>query len=253
MNVALMEFSISSTRSAVRIACKARQLWRFHARATRLLVRSPGKPEGLERSRRLYRHVLRKLEIEAEPSADAVELGRQAARAIRDLSWPMRRGALRGACAALGLFAVVGGLIAILSWISPAVRQRLFPPDLGRTARYEASSVMQGHSQRGVGTYARGEVFFHTNSQKDPHIELDFGRPVRVRKVHIENRRDCCGERALPLDVKAVGASGERFLCQRRAPFRSWTCDAGGVVTERLRIEVPGHGMLHLRSIEVYE
>lgn len=250
---ALMKISLSSIRSVVQMGRRARQSRRLVARAERLLLRSSGRRNHAVRSRRLFVHVLRSLGVEASPSADTAELGQQAERAIREFSRPLRRGVVRASIWCLGLAATLGITVALLSWVSPALRARIFPPDLGLTARYRVSSTIAGLPQNGVGTYARGEVFFHTDLQARPYIDLDFGRPIRVRQVRIQNRRDCCGERALPLDVKAVEKNGERFLCQRRAPFDSWTCQAGRVRTSRLRIEVPGTSMLHLRSIEVYE
>jgi hypothetical protein len=248
-----MKISLSSIRSIAGIGRTARQSRRLTLRAERLLLHSSGRRNHAVRSRRLFVHVLRSLGVEPSPSADIAELGQQAERAIRQFSRPLRRAAARVALWFLGLVAMLGVAVALLSLVSPTVRARLFPPDLGLTAKYRVSSTIAGLPSTGIGTYARGEVFFHTNLEMRPHIDLDFGRPVRVRKVRIENRRDCCGERALPLDVKAVGKNGERFLCQRRAPFEAWTCEVGGVRTSRLRIEVPGTSMLHLRSVEVYE
>lgn len=198
-------------------------------------------------------HVLDRVGVEPLPGMDVAALSRQAARAIREFSRPLWVGVARAGLLTLGLGIGLGIVVALLALVSTTVRARVFPTDLGLTARYKASSTMPGLAQEGVGTYARGEVFFHTNWENRPHIDVDFGRVVRVRKVRIENRQDCCGERALPLDVTAIGKSGERFLCQRRAPFDTWTCQAGGVRTRRIRIEVPGPSMLHLRSIEVYE
>lgn len=248
-----MKISLSSIRSVGRIGRKARQSRRLVARAERLLLHSSGRRNHAVRSRRLFVHVLRSLGVEASPSADIAELGQQAERAIRQLSRPLFRGVARASLWFFGLAATLAIAVTLLCLVSPTVRAWIRPPDLGLMARYRVSSTIAGLPQKGIGTYARGEVFFHSNLEMRPHIDLDFGRPIRVRKVRIENRRDCCGERALPLDVKAVGKNGERFLCQRRAPFDSWTCQAGGVRTSRLRIEVPGTSMLHLRSIEVYE
>jgi len=198
-------------------------------------------------------HVLGRLGVQTAPTTDVTTLGRQAAHSIRQFSRPFWLWMARLGLLTFGLVVSLGIVVALLALVSPAVRARVFPTDLGLTARYKTSSTLPGIPQEGVGTYARGEVFFHTNWENRPHIDLNFGRPVRVRKVRIENRQDCCGERSLPLDVKAIGKSGERFLCQRRAPFDAWTCQAGGVRTSRIRIEVPGPSMLHLRSIEVYE
>jgi hypothetical protein len=148
---------------------------------------------------------------------------------------------------------LICGALFLLALAVPSGRAWLFPRDLGRTAHWQVTSALGGNGKSGVGTSSDDPLFFHTASENNPSIDLDFGKVVHVRRVVIENRADCCGERALPLNVEIPGADGPRLLCQRRAPFRSWTCDTGGVRTKTLRIRRPGVSMLHLRRIEVYE
>jgi hypothetical protein len=74
-----------------------------------------------------------------------------------------------------------------------------------------------------------------------------------VRKIQIDNRADCCEERALPLNVQVPDGKGWRMVCQRRAPFARWTCRPPPTTTQKIRIELPGHTALHLKRVSVFE
>lgn len=227
----------------------------LQARATRLALRRL--PGDEARSRRLHLHIARSGPKGMEPERHEAEPARRAALAVDVLVRARRWIVARYVLFIAALVATGLALVLAASLFSSALRQRVFPTDLGRTAHWKTSSVLGPLPGQGTGTDARrgpdANLFFHTQFESDPHIDVDFGRPVRLREIRVKNRADCCGERALPLNVEALGTSGPRLLCQRRAPFRSWTCHAGGVVTQKIRVRVAGTNMLHLQSVEVYE
>lgn len=244
----------SSLRQSLRLIAKWRFLRAIQARADRAALTLAD--EG-RRARRLYCYILKECDghqtVPQTPDSEMDRLGRAARHALRDLIRPLKRVLLRRALWVLTIAFVICGAALLLVLALPSGRAWLFPADLGRTARWHASSAMGGSVTRGVGTNSDGPLFFHTISQDDPYVDLDLGKVVNVRRVVIENRSDCCGERALPLNVEVMEAGGPRLLCQRRSPFRSWTCATGGVKTQTLRIHRPGPTMLHLRRVEVYE
>ena len=41
----------------------------------------------------------------------------------------------------------------------------------------------------------------HTRGEKTPWLALDFGQPVSVEKIVINNREDCCGDRFRNVEV----------------------------------------------------
>jgi len=221
---------------------RARRLW---------LKRAPGFEA---RSRRLRLGILRTLKpsLDAKALTDA-ELSLAVRQSMKEEAAPIRRlllvtGAL-GFASVLGLSLVIG----LLSWASPTVRSVFFPPDQAARASWQLSSSFPGLPASGIGARSDGDLFFHTTEEMNPSVVLSFSRTVTVRRVRIHNREDCCQERALPLNVESLGPDGEEMLCQRRAPFQSWTCHVPGVRTKSLRIRHPGFGTLHLKAIEVYE
>jgi len=243
----------STLRENLHLVARWRTLHQVQARADRaaLTLRDDG-----QRARRLYLYVLKECgqPWAAEDRQTTTEsLGRSARRALQTLIRPLKRALLRRILlTVVGAVVICGaGLLVALS--IPSARAWLFPPDLGRTAQWRVTSAMGGNGKTGVGAGSDAPIFFHTVQENNPHIDLDFGKVVSVRRVVIENRSDCCGERALPLNVEVMEADGPRLLCQRRSPFQSWTCNTGGVRTRTLRIRRPGPTMLHLRRIEVYE
>lgn len=244
----------STLREYLRVVARWRTLRDVQARADRAALVLPN---GGLRARRLYLHVLSQcgsaLDVREQRALDVDALAQAARRALQAFVRPLQVALLRRSAWVVGCAVVICGVAMLVALSIPAARARLFPPDLGRNARFTISSAMGGLSTHGVGTGSVDPLFFHTNQENDPYIEVDLGKVANVRRVVIENRQDCCGERALPLNVEVMEKDGPRLLCQRRSPFQTWTCNTGGVRTQKLRVRRPGPAMLHLRRIEVYE
>jgi hypothetical protein len=68
----------------------------------------------------------------------------------------------------------------------------------------------------------------------------------------VENRADCCKERALPLNFEVYRNGGWQLVAQRRAPFSTWSYDLKPVRASRVRVLRPGQNFLHLKRISVY-
>ena len=243
---------------------KTRHLLVLRDRANRLALRNrkqSGAQSDTQRVRRLHRNILRLCHQVTASDTDEAQLSSDAARAVSQHLWSLGWVLMRGVAPAVIVVLILSVLGFVLVCTLPPWRHRWFPPDLGSTARWTTSSQYPNTAQQGLGTAspknntgaADPPFFFHTLDQQDPYIDLEFERPVRVRRVLIENRSDCCEERALPLNVEIPGASSPRILCQRRSPFEVWTCSVKDVTTRRLRIRHPGKAMFHLRRIEVYE
>jgi len=206
------------------------------------------------RSRRLRLYVIASLDSGRAAAGLRPE---QLARTVRQLmkreATPLRAFALRSLKVALAVGGVLGVLFGLACALSPGARAYFFPPNLARTAGWQLSSTFPGMPAAGVGAGGPGPLFFHTLEENGPSITLTFPRPIVARSIKIKNREDCCQERALPLNVESITPGGEQLLCQRRAPFQTWTCRTKGVRTQRIRIRHPGPTILHLAEIEVYE
>jgi len=244
--------------------------WRFHRvhgaryrRASALCMTADlmdvRRPRGWEgRAERLYRRAARDLDAIVAPAPPDPVAARHAHRSLATAARPYRRMAVAlGAFA--GLAALVLALLVLLAClISPAVRMRLFPRDLAAGRRWVTSSAMAPYNlHSGVGPRAGKDqdFFFHTDSTDHPWVEIDLGKPRTIRSLLVENRRDCCWERALPLnfEIEDLETHQWRKVAQRRAGFHVWTHQIKPVTARHVRFRLAGVGMFHLRRISLYQ
>jgi len=94
--------------------------------------------------------------------------------------------------------------------------------------------------------------FFHTTDQNHPWVEIDLERKVRFSGVRVENRRDCCEERAVPLVVEAADESRKfRVLAQRDKSFDSWLASFPPTEARYVRVRILRPSLLHLGRVRV--
>ncbi len=247
--------------------------WRFHrahgvryrrARALCLTadlldVRRPRDWQG--RAERLHRRAARELDAIAEPGAPqpgAPEpFAPDAHRSLAAASRPYRRMTIAlGALAAASALAIAL-LVLLACLLSPALRARLFPRDLAAGRPWVASGAMPPSRRSGTGpsTTSKADFFFQTYPSDHPWIAVDLGTPRTIRSLLVENRRDCCWERALPLDVEVLDLDGRKWrrVAQRRSGFHVWTHEIAPVSARHVRFRLAAVGTLHLRRISLYE
>jgi hypothetical protein len=205
-----------------------------------------------ERSTRLYRHVARSLENHGGQKVAAQDWTLAAHRGLRAAQAPYHAFALALvrvaviAAAALALVLLAGCLV------SPSFRTRIFPRDLAEGQPWMTTSSEQGMPTSGLGPSSEGNMFFHTASSLRPWVEIDLGAMHVIRKVRVENRADCCKERALPLNVEILEGDTWRLIAQRRTPFTVWSYDVGSVRARKIRLLRPGTNFFHLKRISVF-
>jgi hypothetical protein len=151
---------------------------------------------------------------------------------------------------AIGVAAVA--LFGVLWGAAPGFRALVAPVDLAKRAPWESSSKDEGFPQHGVSPLG-APLFFHTQREDHPWLVVDLSHDAKVSAVMVDNRTDCCRERALPLDVEVLQDSGFRLVCQRRSPFSSFTCRFPPVKTRAVRVRLAGKGALHLSRVAVFE
>jgi len=132
------------------------------------------------------------------------------------------------------------------------MRARFFPRDLAAGRPWLASDADPGYPSSGAGPSTDGPALFHTSGLDRPWVEIDLGREHVITGVRVENRKDCCQERALPLNFEVFDGQDWRLVVQRRTTFSTWTCDFAPVRARRVRLLRPGQGNFHLRRISVY-
>jgi hypothetical protein len=206
------------------------------------------------RSRRAYLRVVRILSRtpfnlavrEGDPGSAATLMVREARR-------PFRRAAFAGAKLSAVVVIPALAILLVLDRSLPVAHAWLFPPNVAARATWRASSAIRGYRRSGKSPSTTKDLFFHTEKEDHPWIQIDLPEEARLRTVRIENRSDCCAERALPLDVQVPDGGGWRRVCQRRAPFSTWTCHFPPTRTKTLRVVLAGNDFLHLRSVSAFE
>ena len=95
-------------------------------------------------------------------------------------------------------------------------------------------------------------IFFHTNEEDKPWVEIDLGEPVTFSEVIVHNRTDCCKERAIPLMIEAGRDANHLVqIARREEPFDVWHARFKSQTSRYLRLTVPRRSILHLDRIEV--
>lgn len=126
-------------------------------------------------------------------------------------------------------------------------------PDYALGKPWKASSSMfkckpESNSCGGATT----AIFFHTNDEDKPWVEIDLGEPVTFSEVVVHNRSDCCQERATPLMIEAGNDAKHLVqIARREEPFDVWHARFKSQTSRYLRLTVPRRSILHLERIEV--
>jgi hypothetical protein len=212
------------------------------------------RPPGWERrSLRLYRLSAQTLgELAGAGEAVAEDPALSARRALRRATFPYR--AFFASLAKLAVLLAAAALLVLLAGnaLSSGFSARLFPRDLAAGRPWNAGTGELGMPASGVGPASDGPLFFHTREVRNPTLEIDLDGEHLIRSVLVENRADCCQERALPLNVEIWNGSAWQLIAQRRTPFKVWKYDVGPVRAGKIRFRHPGTNYLHLKRISVF-
>lgn len=215
------------------------------------VIASRGGPTDAQRSARLYRRGLELLfapaAIAATPKTpDRVTAREQLRAELRQRSlrgWLRARPRLTRMALAVGVLVLMVG--TVLRWLEP---------DLAEGKPWQASSAWGSFPGSGV---MSGEApidgRFHTNEENEPWVRLDLGAVQSVHAVRVENRTNCCKERALPLAIE-VSVDGQRWklVGYRRLLFDTLTQQFPALDARYVRLRVERRTSFHLRRISVY-
>jgi hypothetical protein len=121
------------------------------------------------------------------------------------------------------------------------------------SSTHPASRALPGELVNGRIEFTYGA---HTDIEDDPWIVIDLAQPVRIGKIVVYNRGDCCFSDVLPLIVEAGDSeSSFRQVAVRNAPFsrtRPWVIDRLDVTARYLRLRKTGHTYIGLSEVSVY-
>jgi hypothetical protein len=249
-------------QSPIKTILQGLSYWRAHGsrvRRARILCQCGDtlrvrRVRGFEqRAPNLYRKARRILAGLADPGGDSTsDPGVTAHQALSIAQRPYR--AMAQAALPLGLALAVGVFLALVvgSLLSTSMCARFFPRDLAAGRPWLASNADHGYSPSGTGPSSDALAFFHTSVLDRPWVEIDLGSEHIITGVMVENRKDCCKERALPLNFEVFDGQNWQLVVQRRTSFTTWTCDFEPVRARKVRLLRPGQGYFHLRRISVY-
>jgi hypothetical protein len=209
--------------------------------------------EWESRSNRLYRRAALTLSrVVPTEKAQATEWAGRAKRALWQAQRPYRSFAA-GLGVVAGELVLAGCLFAVLaSAVSPSVRHRLFPQDLAKGKPWVVRDADSRVLFEGDGPASKDVHLFHSDNIENPSLEIDLGAEHVIRSIRIDNRSDCCKERALPLNVEIFDGSTWRLIAQRRSYFTTWSYDVDPVRARLVRVRRPGRNFFHLKRVSIY-
>lgn len=214
-------------------------------------IASRGESSGAQRSARLYRRALELLRAPSGSAGAIKSLDRISAR--DELRAELRRRSVLGWLRArprASKLVVSAGVLLLVAFAG----FRWLEPDLAEGKRWEASSAWGSFPRVGVMTgEAPIDGRFHTSEEQDPWVRIDLGEPRQVHAVRIENRTNCCKERAIPLAIE-LSLDGEHWkvVGYRRVLFDTIRQQFAAQQARYVRLRVDRRSLLHLRRVSVY-
>lgn len=96
-------------------------------------------------------------------------------------------------------------------------------------------------------------IFFHTKEDAEPWFEIDLGQEYELSRIEVQNRSDCCAERALPVIVE-VSRDHLRYraVARKFAVFDLWKQSLPSIRARFVRLRVTRQSTLHLERVRVY-
>jgi hypothetical protein len=151
---------------------------------------------------------------------------------------------------AAGLVFVVGAVV-YLQW--DTLDAWTAGPDLADGKPWTASSaaIQCLPAHRNCGGLHRG-VFFHTQMENEPWVRIDLGAEHEVQRIELQNRLDCCKDRAVPL-IAELSKDGTSFhaVARRDEVFDTWHTRFAPESARYVRIRVLRRSALHLERVDV--
>jgi hypothetical protein len=94
--------------------------------------------------------------------------------------------------------------------------------------------------------------FFHTLDDDRPWLEIDLESKQRIVGAIIENREDCCADRAIPLVIQvSTDHKSWKEVARRTEVFGTWSPSFAPVSARWVRIMVLKKTSLHLHRASI--
>jgi hypothetical protein len=193
----------------------------------------------------------------AEPSTNQLRTIREVQEWVHDLG---RRVAEQATLAAqlrakrwLRIGPVLLGLFVALAFASNAALRGRQGPDLALGKPWRASSSAETcRPALGQCAGAYTKIFFVTNEEDSPWVEVDLLSSQQISRVEVANRRDFGADRAFPLLVE-LSVEGQKYfrVGDRTEPFTEWETTFTPQQARYVRLRVTKRTTFHLERISV--
>ena len=183
--------------------------------------------------------------VEVAPPAPPEPIDQQALDQARDLE--AHRRVVRGANGFV-LALVIAAVIAMVA------SKAMAAPDLAAGKPWRASSKLYDcHPELIDCGGARTSIFFHTNFENEPWVEVDLLQPTKFSAVTVRNRSDGAWDRAYPLVLEVSDdAQAWRALADQPSEFRVWKAKFEPVTARYVRVRAKKQTYLHLDAVQVH-
>lgn len=149
------------------------------------------------------------------------------------------------------------GLFAVCLAMSPAVVRKVMEAradlSVGKAWRASSKYEVDGCKSPAQQCPENTGYFFHTLDDPTPWIEFDLATSHKVSKVRIENRSDCCADRADPLAIEVSSDQKHwKKVAHHEGMFTTWDASFSPVDARYLRIRLMKQGYLHFAAVHIY-
>ena len=222
-----------------------------------LLDRAAGGPGQAERLRAelLGNSFAEFAELSPErQAAAAARLHAFGERLIEPLATPQR--ALERAWVVRFSWLVAAAVVLIgLGFVGKALKDKHdLTLDLAPSASWKASSQIQDCSCTSPEQSCSScpNFFFHTLEENKPSIVFDLHRVQSLSGVVVDNRADCCSERAVPLVVQVSSDQKHwKTVATRKGEFSTWRADFPTEQARWVKLYIAKRDYLHLARVRL--
>ena len=140
------------------------------------------------------------------------------------------------------------GVLAVLLGLGYGIRQLSLGRNLAEGKPFRTSSSWAGCAT----DPPCPALMFHTDDQDNPWVEVDLGSVKTIRRIEVNNRTDCCSDRAIPSVVEvSVDRTKWTQVGRREDEFRSWAIKFQPRSARYVKVSVPRRTTFHLKSVAV--
>src|SRR5690606_19349381 len=127
--------------------------------------------------------------------------------------------------------------------------------DLARDAMWRASSVYgpePGCKPPAQECASSPNFFIATNEEENPWLVFDLESPKSVSAVRVDNRIDCCQDRANPLVIEVSDDEKTwKEVARRTSDFNTWKATFPTVKTRYVRLRILKKTNLNLSRVRI--